>query len=70
MADHRGFLLEVPEGSRVLLQQHLLCISETYAVTGCCGTWQSLEDVNSVEMLFWEGRETVWGEHGWPFWII
>lgn len=47
------FLLEVPGGSRVLLQ-HLLCISETDAVTGCCVTRESLEGADSVGTLFWE----------------
>lgn len=45
------FWLEVPEGSRVLLQ-HLLCISGTDTVTGCCVTRESLEGVDSVGTLF------------------
>lgn len=63
------FLLEIPEGSRVL-PQHLLCISKTDTVTGCCITRESLDDVDSMGTLFWEGGKAIWEEHGWPFWII
>lgn len=63
------FLLEVPEGSRVLHSTY--CVSARLtAVTGCCVTRESLEGVDSVGTLFWEGREAIWEEHGWPFWIM
>lgn len=53
-----------------MLPQHLLCISETDTVTGGCITRESLEGVDSVGTLFWEGGKAIWEERGWAFWII